>query len=181
MGTVSFRHSKFSSVAVSGTPPAEGGQSEPSGQSVLEEQDPVEESLPGSLASFRGLETAPSSESAVAAVDKEPHAEPHTPLTYGHAGASNASLISVGPHAHRWGVDAPSPSAGAELNGRQPNPTIGPVEGELLHFYVCYAGPWVGVTGISGNTFTNVAQLDVTSPERHYTYTVPRYASSNIH
>ncbi|KAJ5610017.1 hypothetical protein N7510_006736 [Penicillium lagena] len=32
------------------------------------------------------------------------------------------------------------------------------IEGELLHFYVQNIGPW----------------LDVTSPERHYTYTVPR-------
>lgn len=176
MGAVSFRHSKFSSVTESGTPPDESGQSEPSKHTVLEEQDPVEESLLGSLASFSGQETAPSTESTVAAVDREQHVEPHNPVTYSRAGASNSSLISVEPHAHPWGVAAPSPSAGTELNRRQLNPTIGPIEGELLHFFVCYAGPWVGLTGISGNTFTNVAQLDVTSPERHYTYTVPRYA-----
>ncbi|KAL4891215.1 hypothetical protein BDV59DRAFT_70624 [Aspergillus ambiguus] len=43
---------------------------------------------------------------------------------------------------------------------RSPPLSLTSVEGELLHFYVQNIGPW----------------LDVTSPERHYTYSVPRLA-----
>lgn len=139
---MSFRHSKFSSMAILSSLPAESPQPESSRQTATGEQASPVEPLIGTQVSLGGFGTVSSPQDAAAAVDREPaQVEPHSSPDYTSTGPSNPNLISAGLPTHSWSVAA-SPSSGTELNSGQLT-TLGPVEGELLHFYVCHAGPWV--------------------------------------
>ncbi|GAA89306.1 hypothetical protein AKAW_07420 [Aspergillus luchuensis IFO 4308] len=150
--TIAFRHSKLSTLVAQ----AEGFTQNAEIDVSVSTQHPASTPVviePTQVPSTSLFPTGP----VVFALPANDRALPHNVIRYPASESGEATSSPSFPrNPYTVSPTAPIPRPGFFY--RHALRRLTTIEGELLHFFVQNIGPW----------------LDVTSPERHYTYTVPR-------
>ncbi|PYH35479.1 Zn(II)2Cys6 transcription factor [Aspergillus neoniger CBS 115656] len=150
--TIAFRHSKLSTLVAQ----AEGFTQTDKIDVSVSTQPPASTPVVTETTQVPSTSLFPT-ESVVSALPANDRTLPHNVIRYPTSESGEAASSPSFPrNPYTVSPTAPIPRPG--LLYRHASRRLTTIEGELLHFFVQNIGPW----------------LDVTSPERHYTYTVPR-------
>ncbi|RAK91243.1 hypothetical protein BO79DRAFT_280542 [Aspergillus costaricaensis CBS 115574] len=150
--TIAFRHSKLSTLVAQ----AEGFTQTDKIDVSVSTQPPACTPVVTETTQVPSTSLFPT-EPVVSALPANDRTLPHNVIRYPTSESGEAASSPSFPrNPYTVSPTAPIPRPG--LFYRHAPRRLTTIEGELLHFFVQNIGPW----------------LDVTSPERHYTYTVPR-------